>query len=330
MTNWQVTERDRQLWNDELESFVPPKIFDSHVHLYEQSQFQGAPPALCAEGPAVVNWSEFQSQMNDLMPGRQIGGTCFGFPAITVDFAATNDFLAQECDHRAARAQLLISPAMDADYVREQVLKQRFVGLKPYHLFATTKPTFAALIENFLTPAHMQVAHELGLTITLHIVRSRALADRANQETLERYARQFPNARMILAHAARGFNPQHTLAGIHALRDLRNIWFDTSAVTDAGALEAIIRTCGHRQLLYGSDFPVSHLRGRCVAIGDSFLWLSPANTNLAAPYADVQFTLVALESLRTLKVACYATGLSDSQVLDIFYENSADLWNARF
>lgn len=172
----------------------------------------------------------------------------------------------------------------------------------------------------------MQVAHDLGLTITLHIVRPRALADTANQETLRRYSTSFPQATLILAHAARGFNPHHTLAGIHALRDLANLWFDTSAITDSGALEAIIRVCGHRRLLYGSDFPVSHLRGRCVAVGDSFFWLSPENTRLEASYADVQFTLVGLEALRTLKVATLATGLSDEAVEDVFFANAARLW----
>jgi glutamate-1-semialdehyde 2,1-aminomutase len=173
----------------------------------------------------------------------------------------------------------------------------------------------------------MQVAHELGLTVTLHIVRSRALADASNQEALRRYALNYPHAQLILAHAARGFNPHDTLQGIHALRDLPNVWFDTSAITDAGALEAILRVFGHRRLLYGSDFPVSHLRGRCVALGDSFLWLSPENTRLDAAYAEVQFTLVGLEALRTLKVAAFATGLSDEAIEDVFFDNAARLWN---
>ena len=41
-------------------------------------------------------------------------------------------------------------------------------------------------------------------------------------------------------------------------------------VTDCGAIEAIINTLGHKRVLYGSDFSVSHLRSRCVALGGSF------------------------------------------------------------
>lgn len=324
--DWQLTDRDRTLWDRELASFVPPRIFDAHIHLYEVNHFQGQPPAHCAKGPPTAGWQVFQEQISELMPGREFQGTCFGFPATTVDFEAANAFVAQECFRGKCYGQMLVHPSMDPEFIRESVPKQGFVGLKPYHLFASEKPTFDANIPSYLAESQVQVAHELGLTITLHIVRSRALADPSNQEVLRHYATTYPNARLILAHAARGFNPHHTLAGIEALRGLSNVWFDTSVVTDAGAIEAIVRTMGHKRLLYGSDFPVSHLRGRCVALGDSFLWLTPENTRLDAAYADVQFGLVGHEALRTLKVAALGLGLTDTQVEDLFSHNAEELW----
>ena len=98
---------------------------------------------------------------------------------------------------------------------------------------------------------------------------------------------------------------------------------------ESGALEAIISTFGHERLLYGSDFPVSHARGKCVSIGDSFLWLHPTNVDLAASYADggrVHSTLVGFEALRALKVACDNQGLGPTAVSDIFYGNAARLF----
>ena len=104
------------------------------------------------------------------------------------------------------------------------------------------------------------------------------------------------------------------------------MWFDTSAVTDSGAVEAIIRTFGHERVLYGADFPVSHLRGRCVALGDSFFWIAADNTNLDVPYAQLELGLVGHESLRMLKVAALSLGLSDAQVEDVFHRNSTRLF----
>lgn len=327
--DWQLLDRDREIWDRELASFVPPRVFDSHLHLYELSHFNGPAPGLCSKGPAIAGWAEFQSRIAEIMPDREVSGLAFGYPATMVNFEAANTFLANEAKHPGVLGQMLVHPAMDADFIRDLVKRDGFVGLKPYHLFATEKPTFDAHIPSFLTDEHMRVAHELGLSITLHIVRSNALADPSNQEVLRRYATKYPNARMILAHAARGFNPHHTVVGIESLRGLRNIWFDTSAVTDCGAYEAIIKVMGHDRLMYGSDFPVSHIRGRCVGLGDNFLWLTPDNTKLDAAYANVQFTLVGIESLRTLKVAALACGLSDKQVEDVFFNNGAELFGGQ-
>jgi glutamate-1-semialdehyde 2,1-aminomutase len=97
-------------------------------------------------------------------------------------------------------------------------------------------------------------------------------------------------------------------------------------VTDSGAIEAIINVMGHKRVLYGSDFPVTHLRGRCIALGDNFFWISADNANLDVPYGKIDMALVGHESLRTLKVATMSTRMTDSQVEDIFRNNGMELF----
>jgi len=142
-----------------------------------------------------------------------------------------------------------------------------------YHTFVSRPRTWDCEVSEFLTEDHVRAAQEEGLAITLHMVKQRAMADKGNQETIRYYCERYPRIKMILAHAARGFNPFHTVEGIGALKGLSNVWCDSSGVTEAGGFEAIIETLGHDRLLWGSDYPVSHHRGRCVAIGDQFLWL---------------------------------------------------------
>ena len=108
------------------------------------------------------------------------------------------------------------------------------------------------------------------------------------------------------------------------MKGLRNVWCDTSAVTEAGGFEAIIETLGHGRLLWGSDYPLSHLRGRCVAIGDRFLWLheDTLNWKTAGANTPIDLLFVGHESLRALKLAAMRLHLSDSQIEDIFYNNA--------
>lgn len=328
MATWDSTPADLELFRRELDSFVPPVIFDAHAHWYRADHFPAdARPALVTSGPDVAGSAAFDVEMEKITPGRQTEGLFFPYPHAQVDVEAANVFLAAELQKRpGSRGQMLITPQQDPELIREMVRRHGFVGLKCYHVFSSTTPTYDSRIEDFLPESHVQVANDLGLSITLHMVRQRALADRQNQVTIRRYCEQYPQIKLILAHAARGFNVHHTIEGIESLRGLQNVWFDTSAVTDSGAIEAILRVFGPSRVLYGSDFPVSHLRGRCVSLGDSFLWISAENTELDVPYGRIELATVGHESLRTLKVACQSMRLTDREVEAIFLTNARELW----
>jgi len=80
--------------------------------------------------------------------------------------------------------------------------------------------------------------------------------------------------------------------------------------------------------MWGSDFPISHYRGRCVAIGDEFLWLyeNTLNWNTIAVHTRIRPLFVAHESLRALKLAATRLRLSDSKLEDIFCNNGLRLF----
>lgn len=332
MTTWQLTEADREFVAREVEPFLPDKVFDAHAHLFCHAHYApGTLPAKLDGTPAELGLAVYRDYCEWLHPGgRTLGGLFFGL-AFTGDRTANNAFVAQEVQRGQAAGfrslgQLLIAPNMDPEEVRQQVREHNFVGLKPYHTMAqVTGPTFQAPIEAYLVEDHVRIAHEEGLTITLHIVRDRALADPVNRATIRRYCETYPNMRLILAHAARGFNPWHTIEGIAGLAGLSNVWFDTSAVTEAGAFEAIVETMDHNRLLYGTDFHISHLRGRCVAIGDSFHWLYADEMGLAEKHTTLKPVLIGLESLRSLRLACQRLKLREAQIEDIFYNNAIAL-----
>jgi glutamate-1-semialdehyde 2,1-aminomutase len=328
--SWEISSADRELFQRELDSFLPHRIFDAHAHFYRCRDFHGVVPALAVEGPLEVSLAQFLDWSRRMTPSREYSALAFAFPAAEVDLHSANEFAASEARSDASsRAAMLVEPEMDVDFVRAAVRRGKFSGLKCYHVYSPTRPTFEAEVSSYLPEEHVRVAHEERLTITLHLVRARAMADAANQQAIRYYAERYPNARFVLAHAGRGFNPHHTIEGIGALKALRNVWFDTSAVCDGGAYESILETMGVERLLYGSDFPVSLLRARPVALGDSFLWVSAENTDFSAAYADVQPATVGLESLRALKLACHHMRLGDPDIERIFFRNAAELFNLK-
>jgi len=130
---------------------------------------------------------------------------------------------------------------------------------------------------------------------------------------------------LILAHAARGFNGTHTREGIHFLRGLDNVYFDSSAICEPLALTAILNEFGPGHLLWGSDFPVSVQRGKCVSIADGFAWINPSHIDEQPGAPAVATSLVGLESLRALLLAADEVGLNEDDLYDIFYGNALRL-----
>jgi glutamate-1-semialdehyde 2,1-aminomutase len=322
-----ASEADSELFARELDSFVPDVICDAHMHLWAKTQL---PPtgweAFRQLEEAVVDLAAYRRRMAELLPGRRVAGGLIlpGAVAATgAQLVSQNALAAAEAAaDRGWRGAMLVSPEMAPEYVREEVRRLRLSGLKCYHVRSGQAVTWDANIPAYLPEAQVKVAHEERLCITLHMVKARTVADPANQYWIRRYCESYPHMQLILAHAARGFNPYHAIEGLAALRGLPNLWCDMSAVTDVGACEAIIELLGHDRLLYGTDFPVSHLRGRCVAIGDSFVWLYEDTLNWnTVSFQPVRPVFVGLESLRVLKQAVWHQRLTDSQVEDIFSNN---------
>jgi len=323
-------EEDVAFFARELTSFVPDRVFDAHSHL----DAPGSPKSLlkgCAEG---VGHAEYLQLMQCMIPGRDIAAN---FISVNHDMdwlAKSNEWTAKQvaCDVRC-RGEFFVKPNDDPEWVRQEVRRLGLGGLKCYHLCAPQNPswqkdspTWEADICDYLPEPLVQVADDEGLVITLHMVKSRAVADPSNIHWIRHYCQTYPNMKLILAHSARGFQPQHNFEGLVQLTGLDNLYFDLSANCEPIAHQSIMRIMGHKKLMYGSDFPLSYLRGRSVAVADSFLWLYEETPVWGEKHTQIKPVLVGLEHLRSLKWACWAEKLSDSQVEDIFWNNAAELF----
>jgi len=247
-------------------------------------------------------------------------------PAKRLNCDAANRFLLDDLTrNRDCHGLLIIRPTDDPARIEAQLAENdRLRGFKVYHLFASREDTQNAEAQEYIPEWAWEMANSRGLCIMLHIVRQRSLADPCNQRYIREHCTRYPNARLILAHAARGFCGAHTVEGIESVRGLENVWFDTSAVCDAHAMEAILDVFGPSRLLYGSDFPISEMRGRPVSIGDGFCWIyhdtvDLRNWTLGNP------TLCGIESLLALRQACQTKQLSDADVEQIFCHNASAL-----
>jgi predicted TIM-barrel fold metal-dependent hydrolase len=322
MSTLDCRDEDRAFFQRELAAFVPEKVFDAHCHLWPTGLLAESLPSL----PSACGAEKYRRLIDWLHPLRRVGALFVPYPDFGPWVDRSNEWTAPECRRNPSdRGLFVVRPKDDPDWVVDQARKARAVGIKCYHSLAGPGPTWELDIPAYLPEPLMAAAHREGWIVLIHLVKSRALADEGNLHWIRHYCRTYPGARVVLAHSARGFQPAHNFGGLPELRDLDNLYFDSSANCEPMAHLAILRILGHKRLMYGSDFPVSHLRGRSVAAADSFLWLYEETPVWGEKHAQVKPVLVGLEHLRSLKWGCWAAGLGDSEIEDVFWNNAAGL-----
>ena len=133
-------------------------------------------------------------------------------------------------------------------------------------------------------------------------------------------------AAAILTSSGRGFAAWTVMENVEKLKPYPNVYFDFSAVCEAAPFFEIIRAVGHKRVFWGSDYPVSMLRGKCVSIGAEFLWLYKEQLEGCASKTNFSAYLIGVENLLAVRSACRMLNLDRQAVEDIFYNNAMELF----
>jgi glutamate-1-semialdehyde 2,1-aminomutase len=312
-----------------LEDFVPREIFDAHTHLFHTRHFAAGNRPVFLPPETAFGLAEYRQALARWMPGRHIEGLFLPYPSKGNDRRGENAFMAGEMAKRPgdspSRALVLAAPEDDPGYVRELFETKAFVGIKPYRLYAPFEDTTQVAIEDFAPEWMWRLCDQHEGILMLHIMRSQGIADERNLADIQRLCTRYPRCRLVLAHVARSFNYRTALKGLRQLARLDNVVLDNSAVCEPESMRAAFDTLGPRRLLWGSDFMVSELRGKCFTMGNGFTWLYSDDLPCKAVTAFEQFTLIGLEGLLSLREACDSAGLNRDDVEDIFRRNALRL-----
>ena len=324
----ELTEQDYALVVSKLKGFIPDEIFDIHTHPYNPVNFAvDAFPFLKDVG--TLGCTEHRNALLRYMPAKTIHGLYFGMPHQTANRDNMNKWVREETKLNGtplSRALKVISPIDNPIQTADELRNGLFCGLKVYHIYASRPDTMNASITEYAPEWMWEILHETHGIMLLHIVRNGAIADEDNQREIRRLCRAYPNVSLVLAHIARSFNYRNARSGLHMLADLDNVMVDTSAVCETESFRAAWEAFGPRRILWGSDFSVSEMRGRCVTTGSHFYWLHPEVLRPDfKPATETEMTLVGIESLLTLQEMCEDEGLTRGDIKDIFFNNALRL-----
>ena len=264
-----LSAADHEIIRSRLEGFVPSEIFDIHAHPYSPSHFSAeAWPWLQSAGE--LGCRQHQDHLLNYMPARIVHGLYFGMPHRSAQRDKMNEWVAAQTRQYAtaqSRALKVVTPGDDRDALAAELRNGSFCGIKVYHIYADRVDTMNASISEYDPEWMWEILHEVKGVLMLHIVRNGAIDDADNQRELKRLCRSYPNAKVVLAHIARSFNYRNARHGMRFIEDIDNIVVDTSAVCETESFKAALKYLGPKRILWGSDFAVSEMRGRCVTTG---------------------------------------------------------------
>jgi uncharacterized protein len=329
-------ERQLEIYDRELRGFLPPRILDAHVHLFDATcRMPGAklPPKSCyRKFGGVFTLEQMLDWTRVFLPGQELHLNSFGQPSYESDLDRSAAYTGRISDNRRFFGMALVSPKDPLEAVLRRVDGNRLVGYKPYLKFVDWKPANAVTIEDMLTEEQLQAADERGLAVTLHIPRAARLADPLNQAQMVALCRRWPNVKFLFAHIGRAYYLANVLGFLDGLADCPNAFLDTAMVNHEGVLEYAFRHFPRERILFGSDAPIALLLGKSVEINNQYAYLMGEDyaigTSLHDPRCGIRFTFFYYEQFRGIRLAAERAGLSDTELEGLFFGNAHRLLSA--
>lgn len=314
-----------------LEDFLPDYIFDAHAHLFDTNLIPSL--GLTEENRSVCGAGEYIQEMQGILGNpRKIRLNVIGLPdkAMAQDpslLARSDAFLCRQLQARPdCVGEIIVTPEDTEDSLEKRLVHSGIRGFKCYHLLAKREQTWNASIGEYLPEAAWAVANRQKKCITLHMVKDKALADEDNWRYIRQMAKKYPDAVLILAHAARAFAAWTGIDSVDKVADLDNVWFDFSGVCESPAMLQIVKKAGISRCMWGSDYPVCRARGKAISLADTFYWIYQQDLDRFVSKTTVNHWLIAMENLMAVRQMCTLADLNADGVDALFYKNAENLF----
>ena len=329
-------ECDRLIYERELRGFLPARIFDAHVHLFDRSclrpETRFTDNHFYQKVGGAFSLEQYLDWVEELFPEQTFHVNAFGHPTYESDLEASAVFSGRCSDNRRFFGMAMVSPRDTAEEVVRRVTDNKLIGYKPYLTFVEGKAAGDITIFDMLPADQMQAADERGLAVTLHIPRAGRLADPVNQRQMVELCKRYPRAQIIFAHIGRAYYLSSVVGFLDGIAACPNAYIDTAMINHEGVLEYAFRKFPRDRILFGSDAPIALLRGKSIEVNNQYAYLMGENYAIGTSVFDagraIDYTTFFYEQLRGIRLAAERAALSSAELDDFFFNNADRLFRA--
>ena len=338
MALFEVTERDREIYEKELRDFLPDNILDVHTHLWLDRLLPESIRTAKVRWPLLVardnSIEDMQETFRLLFPGKNVSALMF---TTRGSWEEHNRYVSESAKKLGWYGLYYSHPEETGEELKKKIRDGGFVGIKSYGKFAPKYiPQKEVRIFDFFPKAQLETVNEIGGIVMLHIPRDGRLRDPVNLEQILEIKREFPNVRLIIAHVGRAYT--HEDIG-NAFTDYLNkapdLMYDFSANCCDYAISEVIKNAGVSHVMYGTDMPILRMRTHRIEENGTYINLVPPglygderddpHLRAVSPEEAENITFFLYEELLAFKRVCKELDLTKKDVEDIMYNNAYDL-----
>jgi len=339
----EIREIDRDTYAEGLRDFLPERIIDVHTHVWLERLMKNV------DHSRVVSWPDLVARENPiedhlesyrlLFPGKSVTPLIFAGLTSPESAEGLNAYVADCARRHGLPALLFAMPEWGGEEVERRVRGGGFLGIKVYlNLAPSYLPRGEIRIFDFLPHAQLEVMHEHGWIVMLHVPRDDRLRDPVNLAQILEIERRYPGVRLILAHVGRAYCPEDVGDAFEVLKETEHLVFDFSANTNDWVLARLLEAVGPRRVLFGSDLPILRMRMRRICENGRYVNLVPKGMygdvsgdpnmrEVEGPEAE-RLSLFMYEELLAFRRAAEETGLTHADLEDVFHNNAASIIEA--
>jgi len=323
---------DLPFFRERLDPFLPRKLFDAHLHIARLSHFaeitaerklQNWALGVCSSFPYLSAVKVYRK----LFPGRSVQALAMGMPIREVDVDANNEYAEDARTKAGFQCLYMTRPNFPPEKLRT-ALRRGFLGFKPYVELAGKEDLEQVGIFDMFPEPHLDVANSERAIVLLHIPRKGRLKDPCNIEELRALVRNFPRARVVLAHCGRSYCRSFAEEGFPKLWDL-GLWFDLAAMVNPEVFELAFTMFDTTRILWGTDLPVMLMRGVREYHGDTYKDFTRGNyvwnRDRKPPEVEATYTFYVYKELEAILQAARAVRLPQDRIEDILCHNAMRL-----
>jgi uncharacterized protein len=336
---WDYNDVDRACWAEQLEDWLPRRIFDAHTHIMD-ARFRQEPMTEAMRRQYWVNEvlepidaPTAEHCCRTVFPNREFGCLAFGLPDLDFDLEGGNADVQQACASRGWYSLAVIRPQWSQEKVAGLLDRPGVIGVKPYYsLISLDRETrdrhLEASIFEFLPHHVLEVINDRQAWVTLHIPKAARLGHPDNVREIREIRGRYPNIVLVIAHLGRSYTEPHALEALPQFADDPGLYFDSSAVLNPACHRVALQHLSPQRILYGSDNPVMYMRGRRQYRERTYINRTnhPFYSNRDREPAEVEarYTLFMYEDLLAIKQACTELGIVAREQIEMIFHSNAD------